>query len=71
MSNVYVVTKAVPFGPERIHKAFSTRKAAEKALRKEYPHMKLSNDGGSLISYTADASCKLLLFIHVLELEGA
>lgn len=66
---VYVVTKAFPFGAERIYGAYTSKKSAEKALRKEHPHMRLSNNVGSLTSYAADASASLLLFIHELEVQ--
>ena len=66
---VYIVTKAVPFGAERIYGAFSSKKSAEKALRKEYPYMRLSDDSGSLASYTADAKPSLLLFIHEMDVQ--
>jgi len=69
MAKVYIVTKAVPFGPERLHKAFSTKKDAERAMRKEYPHMKKSNDMGNLSSFVTDNSMTQLIFIHEMEIE--
>ena len=69
MAKVYITTHAVPFGPERLDRAFSTRKAAEKALRKEYPHMKKSNDMGNFTSYVTDNSMSKLVFIHEMDID--
>ena len=67
MQKVYVVTTAAIFNGEKIQGAYASKKDAEKALRREYPHMRMSDSSGRLTSYAADASRKILLFIHELE----
>ncbi len=37
---VYVTTKAHPFQPEQYMGVYGSKKAAEKALRAEFPHMR-------------------------------
>lgn len=57
---VYVMTIAEPFGEETFKGVASTKKRAEKELRRMYPHMKQSG----FDSYVADNTNTLLLFIR-------
>lgn len=59
---VYVTTKARPFQPEQYLGVYGSKKAAEKALRAEFPHMRKSI--GDSISYSSDKNMTWLLFIH-------
>lgn len=59
---VYVTTKARPFQPEQYMKVYGSKKAAEKALRADFPHMRKSLDSGN--SYSSDKDCTWILFIH-------
>lgn len=61
---VYVMTTAKPFGEERYAGVKATKKAAEKAFRQLYPHMR--SDGND--SYVSDNNNQLLLFIHEEEI---
>lgn len=60
---VYVMTMAKPFGEEIFKGVASTKKRAEKELRKMYPHMQPSGHD----SYVADNTNTLLLFIREVE----
>ncbi len=60
---VYVMTIAKPFEEETFKGVASTKKRAEKELRKMYPHMKPSGHD----SYVADNTNTLLLFIREVE----
>lgn len=57
---VYIMTVSKPFGEEIFKGVASTRKGAEKELRRIYPHMKPSGAD----SYVADNTNTLLLFIR-------
>lgn len=59
---VYVTTKAHPFQPEQYMGVHGSKKAAEKALRAEFPHMRKSI--GDNDSYSSDKYCEWILFIH-------
>ena len=63
---VYVTTKARPFQPEQFINVHSSKKAAEKALRAEFPHMKKSIGDGD--SYSSDKDRTWILFIHEREI---
>lgn len=66
---VYVMTKAKLFGDEIFVDVKPTKKAAEKAFRERYPHMRYSGMGDSYTSQkeiTPDNGA-LLLFIHERE----
>lgn len=62
---VYVTTYAAPFQPEIFIDVSGSRKAAEKVLRAEFPHMrKTENDPNCFLS---DKRGAVLLFIHEKE----
>lgn len=58
---VYVMTKAKPFEAEQYMGVKATKKAAEKALREVFPHMRKDVGGESYISSKDNA---WLLFIR-------
>lgn len=62
---VYVTTKAKPFHEELFMDVYASKKAAEKALRAKYPHMRKSVGDGD--SYSSDRDCTWILFIHERE----
>ena len=64
---VYVVTGSKPFAPEIYLGVKASKKAAEKMLREQYPHMKKSADKPGLCSYFAERE-GTLLFIHEEEI---
>ena len=61
---VYVTTKARPFQPEQFIDVFGTKKEAESALRKEFPHMRKSMKENV---YSSDRDNTYILFIHERE----
>lgn len=63
---VYVTTKARPFQPEQFINVYGSKKAAEKALRAEFPYMKKSVDDSN--AYSSDRDCTWILFIHEKEI---
>ena len=58
---VYVMTKAKPFEAEQYIGVKGTKKAAEKALREVFPHMR-KDVGGE--NYISDKDNTWLLLIH-------
>lgn len=62
---VYVTTKARPFQLEQYIGVYGSKKAAEKALRAEFPHMR--KNIGDNISYSSDKNMTWLLFIRESE----
>jgi len=62
---VYVTTKARPFQPGQYMGVYGSKKAAEKALRAEFPHMRKSTTwNGDSNSYSSDKNCAWILFIY-------
>lgn len=62
---VYVTTMAIPFKSEIFMDVYGSRKAAEKALRAEFPHMRKTEDDPNC--FLSDARGAMLLFIHEKE----
>lgn len=60
---VFVMTKAVPLGPEIYVGVKKTRKEALKTFRELFPHMR--EKSGGMVS---DSSNTFLLFIHEEEI---
>ena len=56
MKTVYVFSSFLPFQPEHIEVVSTTRKAGEKALRMQFPHMKATGDD----TYILDAKVRVL-----------
>lgn len=63
---VYVTTKGRLFQPEQYIGVYGSKKAAEKALRTEFPHMRKSLMDSN--SYSSDKDCTWILFIHEEEI---
>ena len=63
---VYVTTMAEPFKSEVLMDVYSSRKAAEKALRGAFPYMRKTDDPDCFMSDNRKA---LLLFIHEKEVQ--
>lgn len=61
---VYVITKAKPFQGERFIGVASSKKKAEKVLRKQFPYMKSGSDNDGYWTYTSDAKVEYVLFIR-------
>lgn len=61
---VYVITKAKPFSEERFIGVASSKKKAEKVLRKQFPYMRLGSDNDGYWTYTSDAKVEYVLFIR-------
>lgn len=67
---VYVMTQAVPFGPEEFVSVKATYKEALNHFRHLYPHMKgesKNNSGKGCVSFVSDAEGRFLLFIREKE----
>lgn len=62
MKTVYVFSSFLPFQPEHIEVVSTTRKAGEKALRMQFPHMKATGED----TYMLDARLKILNKEHKL-----
>lgn len=66
---IYVATKAKLFGDEIYLFAKGSKKAAEKALREQFPYMRSTPSGSDRISsYTSDRNNSYLLFIREEEI---
>lgn len=61
---VYVILKSKPFEEYEYIGVCSSKKNAEKALRKLYPHMKKIGELSDETSYVSDSSQNLLLYIR-------
>lgn len=63
---VYVTTMAEPFKSEVFMNVYSSRKAAEKALRSDFPYMRKTDDPDC---FTSDNRKCLFLFIREKEVR--
>ena len=67
MTKVYVTCKARPFQPEMFMDVYGSKKAATKALRTEFPHMRPMV--GDPDCFMSDKDSTWILFIHEREVQ--